>query len=75
MPIFYRIVRTNPPTEADFLSYEALGRPLYRDTPELRRSWEAVSVYDEVESARETVRRFPQIGTFIAELDSERVDR
>ena len=29
----------------------------------------AVSVYDTVELARETVRRFPQIGSFIAELE------
>jgi hypothetical protein len=51
MPTFYRIVKTDPPTEADFLSHRARGIPLQRDTPELRRSWEGVSVYRTPEAA------------------------
>jgi hypothetical protein len=69
MPTFYRIVQTDPPTEADFLSYRAQGRRLVRDTPELRRSWEGVSVYDSFGRARSVALRYPRIGTFIAELE------
>jgi hypothetical protein len=71
VPTFYRIVKTNPPTEADFLSHAARGLPLRRDTPESRRSWERVSVYDSLERARSIVARFPAIGAFIAELEIE----
>ena len=69
MPTFYRIVRTDPPTEADFLSYEALGRQLRRETPELRRSWSGVSVYTSERAAREIAARLPRLGAFIAELE------
>jgi hypothetical protein len=69
VPTFYRILKTNPPTEADFLSYAALGRPLRRDTPELRRSWEGVSTYDTLDAARAIVANAPRIGRFIAELE------
>jgi hypothetical protein len=68
VPTFYRIVKTDPPTLADFLSHAARGLPLRRDTPELRRSWERVSVYDSLERTRAIVARFPTIGRFIAEL-------
>ena len=71
MPTFYRVVLTNPPTEEDFRSHKERGIALRRDTPELRRSWEGVSVYDTEEKAREVMQRFPRIGTFIAELSIE----
>jgi hypothetical protein len=61
-------VKTDPPTEADFLSHAARGLPLRRDTAAMRRSWERVSVYDTLEQARAVARRFPAIGTFITEL-------
>ena len=69
MPTFYRIVRTDPPTETDFLSHKALGRRLRHDTPEYRRSWEGISVYDTLEAARENRARFPRLSGFIAELE------
>lgn len=68
MPSYYRIVKSNPPTVSDFLSQRSLGRPLRRDSPEVRRSWEGVSVYDRLEATRETARRYPRIGGFIAEV-------
>jgi hypothetical protein len=68
MPTFYRVVKSDPPTEEDFRSHKARGIPLRRDTPELRRSWEGVSVYDAEEKAREAIARFPRIGQFIAEV-------
>ena len=74
MSVFYRIVRTNPPTETYFLSHRARGIPLRQDTLELRRSWEGVSVYDSVERVRRIVARFPRIGAFIAEVRVEAGD-
>lgn len=71
MAIFYRVVKTNPPTERDFLSYKALGRPLSADTPELRRSWEGVSVRSTFASTQNLVRRFPRTGSFVAQLSIE----
>ena len=68
MATFYRIVRSNPPTEIDFHSHRALGRTLRRDTPELRRSWEGVSVTSTEAAIRDLARRLPQLGRFIAVL-------
>jgi hypothetical protein len=69
MATFYRVVKANPPTERDFYSYRELGLPLRRDTPELRRSWEGVSVRSTLDSARDLVRQFPRLGRFIAILE------
>jgi hypothetical protein len=69
MATVYRIAKTNPPAESDFHSYRAMGRRLIRDTPELRRSREGVSVYDTIEAARATAMQYPRIGSFIAELE------
>jgi hypothetical protein len=66
---FFRIVRTNPPTEADFLSYQALGRPLLRDTPSQRRSWEGVSVTSTLRAALSLLARAPSLGSFVAVLE------
>jgi hypothetical protein len=71
MPTFYRIVKTNPPTEAAFLSHEARGLPLRGDTAAMRRSWERVSMYDTLERTQAIARRFPAIGAFIPELSVE----
>jgi hypothetical protein len=65
---FYRIVRSNPPTLADFLSNEAKGRRLQRPTPEAIRRWSGLSAYDTVGQARITALLYPRLGTFIAEL-------
>ena len=69
MATFYRVVQTNPPTEADFLSHKARGVPLRGDTPELRRSWEGVSVTSTLEAAQNLAARFPRLGQFIAILE------
>lgn len=51
---FFRIVRTIPPTEGDFLSYEALGLPLLAGATEAeRRIWSGVSVYSTQAQARQ----------------------
>ncbi|MGH2583601.1 MAG: hypothetical protein ACRDJE_01660 [Dehalococcoidia bacterium] len=69
MATFYRIIKAEEATMEDFLSHKARGIPLRKDTSELRRSWEGVSVYDTLDTAREIVRRFPRIGRFIAVLE------
>jgi hypothetical protein len=70
---FYRIVKSNPPTEEDFQSHAALGRVpprAIRDDPEKLRSWECVSVFDTEAGARRVARtsREMRLGRFIAEL-------
>jgi hypothetical protein len=62
--VVYRIVHTEPPTEADFLSRKALGNSAPRDV----RLWDGISVYDRVEAAQRQADRFPHLGRFIAAL-------
>ncbi len=71
---FYRVVESDPPTLRDFMSYEALGKPLRkpRPTPAELASWRAISTYitDEAARTRALENRelgFP-IGDFIARL-------
>jgi hypothetical protein len=64
----YRIVKPNPPTEADFVSFGALGRPVPMD-PEVARLWWGVSVYDTERGARKTARRRPHLGRYMARLE------
>ncbi|MGH2559037.1 MAG: hypothetical protein ACRDJH_08230, partial [Thermomicrobiales bacterium] len=60
--IFYRIIRDAVPTQDDFKSHKELGRPL-RDESN-RRLWErGVSVYDNIDAAIRTARRYPGIGS------------
>ncbi len=63
--IFYRVVRTDPPTRNDFLSQRDLGVPL-RD-PNDRELWEGVSVQATEQQARKRA-RLPGFGRFIAEI-------
>ncbi|MGH2585087.1 MAG: hypothetical protein ACRDJE_09240 [Dehalococcoidia bacterium] len=69
MPTFYRVVRSDPPTETDFLSQQALGRRLRVDTPENRRIFGGVSVSDTEQAARDLIAQWPQLGQLIAVLD------
>lgn len=71
---FYRIVESDPPTEHDFLSYAALGRPLRKQQPSAAEiaAWQAVSTYLTEEAAR--IRALANaalglpLGDFIAKL-------
>lgn len=63
---FYRIVRSDPPTEEDFKSYEALGRPS-RD-PTSIDEYRGVSVQATETQARNRARALPTLGRFIAEV-------
>jgi len=64
----YRIVKTDPPTRVDFLSYEALGLLARNPTPELLELWSGVSTYDGREYLRVRARRRPDLGRYIVTL-------
>lgn len=65
---FWRIVQTNPPTEADFLSNEAQGRLSRDSSSETLRLWSGISVYATPLQAQRTARAYPFFGAFLAEL-------
>ena len=77
----YRIVRTNPPTLADFTSGARQGRPIPAQLPrEPHRLWDGLSAYATLAQARRKQRRSPNIGEYVAALDlvasgSVRVER
>lgn len=64
--VFYRIVRSDPPTERDFWSYKAHGIPLL--DPTKARLAEGVSVYSHLGDAKKKARRYPDKGQHIAVL-------
>jgi hypothetical protein len=65
----YRLVRSNPPTLDDFMSYEALKVPPRRPlTSRQRDHWRGVSFYATQAAARLRARASPQLGSFIAEM-------
>jgi len=63
-PIVWRTVRTSPPTEADFLSQQALGRP-QRGAPV--EQWAGVSTFDNPAIAASMARRWGH-GDYLARL-------
>jgi hypothetical protein len=66
---FYRVVRSDPPTPADFTSNAARGRPLPDPSAETRRLWAGVSVNATEAQARRRARRYPALGAWIARLE------
>jgi hypothetical protein len=69
VPVFYRIVQNNPPTQSDFTSNEARGTPAPNQRSETRRLWRGVSVFATESQARSKARQFPALGRYIARLD------
>jgi hypothetical protein len=69
--LFYRVVRTNPPTQHDFTSNMALGRLLLDPTPEKRRLWSGLSFWATEAQARRNARRFRDQGDFVAVVGIE----
>ena len=66
---FYRIVKSDPPTLADFVSAQARGRAVPTRLPEeLRRLWDGLSVYATLAQAQRKARQSPMIGAYVAEL-------
>lgn len=66
--VYFRIVKAATATVDDFLPAAALGRRKPKN-PDLWRPWaEGVSVYDDVDWARERVADMPRLGSFLAEV-------
>jgi hypothetical protein len=65
-PLFYHVVRENPPSRIDFTSNQAFGRPLLDPTPEKRRLWSGLSFWATAAQARRSARRYRSQGSFIA---------
>jgi hypothetical protein len=66
---FYRIVRNDPPTQDDFTSNAAKGRPLRDTDPETRRLWDGISVQATEAQSRRRVRQYPLLGRYIARIE------
>lgn len=62
----FRIVRSNPPTEADFWSRQRLGIPLV--DPTKHRIWIGVSTFQTWNAANSKALVYPDKGAWIAEL-------
>jgi len=66
---FYRIVLTDPPTLADFLSAGARGKAPLEDDPERARLHQGISVYATAAQARRKSRASPVLGRYVAALE------
>src|SRR6266540_3057332 len=68
--VFYRVVRTDPPTLWDCTSNEERGRRPRRQLDAAgRRLWRGLSIFDTAEGARQAARTTPGLGSFIARLE------
>ena len=67
---FYRVTKTDPPTEDDYLTrLERDGPPPDHLPPEVRESWDAYSAFDTAEGAIKMARRFKRLGRHICRYD------
>jgi hypothetical protein len=75
IPLLYRIVGSDPPTERDFTSPLMLGRRPRRIERAQPEEWAGLSMFDSVERARSKAQEFPNLGRWIAavNLDPELV--
>jgi hypothetical protein len=71
----FRIVKSDPPTERDFMSNRALGLDPPDETRATFRVHQGVSLWRKLAQARRKARTYPGLGGFIAEvrIDPERV--
>ena len=69
MRVFYRVVRSNPPTLVDLTSNRALGRVLRDPNPERQRLWDGISVSATEAQARNRAIDYPAMGRWIARLE------
>jgi hypothetical protein len=66
----YRVAKTFPPADGEYLSPEQQGRKLRPGlTDEQRRSWDALSCWDSADGARKIGRLFPRSGSLIVRYD------
>ncbi len=66
--IFYRIVKSDRPSRADFLSHMLKGLKPRNPTPKSLHEYDGVSVLDTAEHAGAWAERLPHLGEYIAEL-------
>jgi hypothetical protein len=64
----YRITKTDPPTQEDFLSNYARGIPPRRSERTDPWEHEAISVFTRKRAARSVARAYPRLGEFLAQL-------
>ena len=65
---FYRIVRSNPSTLADYKSHREMGLPSLDDDPEHLRMRDGISVHATLAQSRAKARSRPWFGRFVAHL-------
>jgi hypothetical protein len=64
---FYRIVQTNPPALADFISDRDSGRSM--PGRKWLHTWDGFSVMDSEAGARELAAEYPRLGGYIAAIE------
>jgi hypothetical protein len=67
--IFYRIVTSDQPTEDNFMSNFAMGRPPRRSEILDPDEYRSISVFARLTDAFAVQRRFPKLGSHVAELE------
>jgi hypothetical protein len=68
--VFYRVVRTDPPSRLDFTSNEARGRQPRRPLDARgRRLWQGLSAFDTASGARHAARTTPALGSYVARVE------
>ena len=68
---FYRIVKSDPPTIADFTSPAAQSKPFTHPDPSRRRLWDGPSLYGTEAQARRNARRFRTHGSYVVGIEIE----
>ena len=70
MPTFFRGVHSDPPTERDFWSNKRFGRPRRHEEISNEREYDSLSMWDTLEGMHVVCRRFPKVGSHIAEVET-----
>lgn len=66
--IVFRVLKHRTARRDDFLSYKALGKPLWRPTPARERRWSGVSAFETEKLCRSKAHDL-NLGSYIAKLD------
>lgn len=66
----YRVVKSNPPNEEDFLTHQdRLGKVPSKHPEHVKRSWNALSAFDTPEGAVRLAEEVSKLGDYIARFD------
>jgi len=70
MPSFYRVAKRFPPGDREYETrQERQGDPPADLPDEVKRSWDALSMFDSEEGARRAAERWPHLGRRIVRYD------